>query len=135
MQMTVLPAPRNLQHDMQLIEHEIARQVQPTPDRRRGVHQIHPHPQTPRTLRHSPHLGRWLVEHPREYVPASATPTLSPGTPLLLLLLRFRCGTPPPDQPPQSLATSGLTDPSSYTLNREEPSSARDIGRAGRYRE
>ncbi|GFG93729.1 hypothetical protein MBOU_57710 [Mycobacterium bourgelatii] len=71
MQMTVLPTHRRLQHDMQLIEHEIARQDQTTPNRRLGVHQVHPDPETPHTLRHSPHLGRWLIEHSREHIPAS----------------------------------------------------------------
>lgn len=50
-----------------------ARQVEATPDRRLGIHQVDPHPQTLRSLRPSPDHWRRLIEHPRERIPASVS--------------------------------------------------------------
>jgi hypothetical protein len=125
-QVAVLPAHRDLQHDMQLVEHQLTGQVETTPDRRLGLHQIDPHPEAPRTLRRHPHLRRRLIEHPREHVPVGVRHQLlqqghirtGPGHAALPLPLFLRHA---PSLPDRSIAARDRRLDTNYTLDREEP--------------
>lgn len=101
---------------MQLAQHEGAGQVETTPDRRLGVHQIDPHPEAPHPLRHLPHLRRRLIQHPRERIAAGVRhqrleqrQVHTPDLDTLLFLFRLFFDTP--SQSRREAAFDRNTDP------------------------